>query len=162
MYPYLEFLRRKAKGTIVEIGVHEGVSTACFLLGLEGQKGHLYSIDIDPACGALYDGHPQWTFIHSDSQDAEHVKKIVEPPYDVLMIDGWHEHPVVDNDLKNYAPLVKKGGLILMHDIRMMDVCDAYHKFILSTRYEHFELTGYSEAPNSGAMAWGLGVVYVK
>jgi hypothetical protein len=57
---------------------------------------------------------------------------------------------------------VKPGGLILMHDIRMQDVMDVYHQKIRDTKWVHFELTGYSEAIDSGRMAWGLGVIYVE
>lgn len=163
MYPYLEFLLRKATGEILEIGVEEGVSTACFLKGLEGTSGHLYSVDINKKCGELYKDHPNWSFIFSDSQNVVVVKEaLLATSLDVLMIDGWHEAPIVGKDLENYAPLVKKGGVILMHDIRMLDVMEAYHQFLVKTGYPHFELGGHSEAPNSGGMAWGLGVVYVQ
>lgn len=160
-YPYLEFLRRKGKGNVLEIGVETGVSTACFICGVHEQGGHVWSVDINPSCWVPYSGDPRWTFIASDSQDVTHVKSKIPEVLDVLMIDGWHEHPVPGNDLKNYAPMVKSGGLIIMHDIRMQDVMDAYHQFLVETGYVHFELGGYSESPYSGAMAWGLGVIYV-
>lgn len=163
MFPYVSFLRRKAKGVVLEIGVEKGISTAAFLMGIDdkGDAGHVYSVDIDVKCGELY-RHNKWTFIHSDSQNAELVKSLVPEKIDVLFIDGWHEHPIVDNDLKNYAPLVKSGGLILMHDIRMQDVMDAYHSFLYDVGYLHFELSGVSQSPHSGGMAWGMGVMYVE
>ena len=38
MYEYMDYLRSVAKGNILEIGVRGGVSTACFLLGLEQKR----------------------------------------------------------------------------------------------------------------------------
>lgn len=161
MFPYCKFLRRKAKGRILEIGVDTGISTAAFLLGVEERGGHVYSVDVNAGCGKLYAGHPQWTFICSDSRDTEKIKGIVDE-VDVLLIDGYHEHPIVDSDLNNYAPLVRSGGCIIMHDIRMQDVCEAYHKFIVEKEYVHFELSGLSESRDSNGMAWGLGIIYVR
>lgn len=156
MYPFAEFLRHKAAGTILEIGVRGGSSTSAFLLGLEQQGGHLYSVDIDATCGDLLT-HPQWTFIDSNSGDVASVMSHVPSgSLDILFIDGDHTHPVVDNDLYGYAPFVRDGGLILMHDIVpdyeyvFEDVRDVYHKFLTETGYIHFELPGM----------FGMGVIY--
>lgn len=166
MYEFIQFLRHRAKGNILEIGVRDGVSTASFLLGLEKNGGHLWSLDIDAKCGELFN-HPQWTFIHSDStkEDLERDKQIITP-LDILFIDGDHTHPAVDHDLNHWSKLVRKGGMILVHDIvpppnvtpKMIaegwgteDVRDAYHAFIIKTGATHFELPG----------KFGMGVIYV-
>lgn len=36
--------------------------------------------------------------------------------YDIFYIDGNHEYPVVQSDLKHYAPLVKRGGWLIIDD----------------------------------------------
>jgi predicted O-methyltransferase YrrM len=162
MYEYIDYLRGIAKGNILEIGVREGVSTACFLLGLEQHGGHLYSIDINADCGNLFD-HPQWTFIDGDSSDWRNSLG-VPTSIDILFIDGDHTHPAVDFDLFQWSKLVRDGGLILMHDIipaknlteEMIrdgygtpDVRNAYDRFIAETGYQHLELDGQ----------FGLGVI---
>jgi len=117
MYDYSPFLRKNARGTILEIGVRGGVSTAAFLLGLEENGGHLFSVDINAECGQLYD-HPQWTFIHANSlTDKDRIGMEVNRRPDILFIDGDHRKASFLSDLNNYAPMVRKGGLILVHDI---------------------------------------------
>lgn len=117
MYDYSPYLKFIAKGTILEIGVREGVSTAAFLLGVETAGGHVFSVDVNPACKEIYD-HPQWTFIHAHSViDANEIGETVEGCVDILLIDGDHSYDTVMSDLNNFTPLVKPGGLILMHDI---------------------------------------------
>ena len=59
--------------------------------------------------------------LDADSQNPLTVDKVKEyfenAPIDVLHIDGGHNYEEVMRDWKNYSPLVKKGGLILIHDI---------------------------------------------
>lgn len=150
MFPYLPFLRRKGRGTVLEIGTCQGYSTAAFLLGVEKNGGHVFSVDIDPRCGELYKGHPQWTFIYANSLEVEKIRHAVGRPVDVLLIDGDHTHPVVDHDIEHYGPVVVPGGVILMHDIVIGDVRDAYHAWVVRNKMTHFELPG----------PWGLGVMY--
>jgi predicted O-methyltransferase YrrM len=119
MWEYMEFLRDLASQSqaILEIGVRGGVSTACFLSGLEANGGHLWSIDRDASCVDLYPQNPNWTFIHADSRELRDVNEWL-PRYalDVLFIDGGHDFKTVWADLENYAPRVKADGWILMHD----------------------------------------------
>jgi predicted O-methyltransferase YrrM/glycosyltransferase involved in cell wall biosynthesis len=121
MYDYSPYLREVAKGNVLEIGTEQGISTAAFLVGVEKNGGHVYSVDILPQYDNIYD-HPQWTFIHTNSVvNPEPVYKVITEPIDVLMIDGDHHYESVMADLKNYMPLVKPGGLILMHDVAPCD-----------------------------------------
>ena len=151
MYPYLPYLRRWARGNVLEIGVDRGYSTAALLLGLaDKHEGRLWSVDVGAACAKLYAGNPRWTFVHADSRSIEKVKAAAPGKFDLVLIDGYHEHPVVDEDVANYAPLVKPGGRLVLHDIVMLDVSDVYHTFILRSGWQHFELNGQ----------WGLGVAY--
>lgn len=119
MYDYSPYLRSIARGNILEIGVREGVSTAAFLLGLaeSGEPGHLYSVDVNPQCGSLYDSE-FWTFIHAHSvtQKSE-ILHAVPPEISILLIDGDHYYGSAYSDLVTYSELVRPGGLILAHDI---------------------------------------------
>lgn len=37
-------------------------------------------------------------------------------PYNICYVDGAHDRESVDSDLKYYAPMVKRGGLLVMDD----------------------------------------------
>jgi predicted O-methyltransferase YrrM len=113
---FIPYLREHAKGTILEIGVRNGISTAAFLLGLEERGGHLYSVDINPDCVNRYT-HPQWTFIHADSKQLDVVLAVVPKQLDVLFIDGDHTREGYRFDLRTYSEFVKPGGIIISHDI---------------------------------------------
>ena len=133
MHPFAPFLRLNARGNILEIGVRGGVSTAAFLLGIEQNGGHLFSVDKTAICKNLFAGHPQWTFVNADSQDHKSVYRAIGPdmsaheeptpakPYatsfDIVFLDGAHYRQGIRSDLENYAPLVKRGGMVLVHDI---------------------------------------------
>lgn len=58
---------------------------------------------------------------YGDSHDPEALgwvrDQLVGRQVDVLVIDGDHSFPGVVQDVVMYAPLVRAGGLILMHDI---------------------------------------------
>jgi predicted O-methyltransferase YrrM len=145
MYEYMDFLLDLARQSeaILEIGVRGGVSTSCFLFGLEARGGHLWSIDQDVNCLGLYPQNPSWTFIHANSRNIQEVQaRLPRFPLDVLFIDGGHDFETVWADLENYAPRVKTGGWILMHDAYPIahrrwqhGVPEAYENFIRQTGY---------------------------
>lgn len=111
-HAHLPFLKEHAKGNVLEIGVHCGISTTALLAGLEENGGHLWSIDVHPSCRYVWYGHPQWTFCCTWSGDE------VQPdlPLDLVFIDGNHEFGWVMQDLESWVPKVRPGGLILLHD----------------------------------------------
>ena len=118
MYDYSPYLRSVGRGNILEIGTRGGVSTAAFLLGVEEHGGHVYSVDINDDCKDLYAGHPQWTFIRGNSNtQMREIMNNVDGWFDVLFIDGDHSYDAVCRDLGNFVQWVRKGGLILMHDV---------------------------------------------
>jgi predicted O-methyltransferase YrrM len=112
MWEYSPYMRRIAQGNVLEIGVRYGVSTAAFILGVEANGGHLYSIDIKD-CSNLYN-HPQWTFLQGNSHDMD---LSAVPFLDILFIDGDHSYSGTLADLIRFTPYVKRGGLIMCHDV---------------------------------------------
>jgi len=137
---FLEMARVFRRGTnivILEIGVDISArSTRAFLkgLGMRRKKGTLYSIDIidyenrvKKTCGELSEN---WVFLHGDSKDIEWDQNRL---IDILFIDGDHHYPMVKADYEKYEPFVKKGGLILLHDVttppkRVLGVNRLYHE----------------------------------
>ncbi len=49
-HAHLPFIKSVAKGNVLEIGVHCGISTTALLAGIEENGGHLWSVDVHPAC----------------------------------------------------------------------------------------------------------------
>lgn len=111
-HEHLPFLKSVAKGNVLEIGVHCGISTTALLAGLEENGGHLWSVDVHPACRYVWYGHPLWTFKCPWAGD------LVNPdlPLDMVFIDGDHSYAGVMQDLVTWVPKVKAGGLVLCHD----------------------------------------------
>lgn len=109
-HAHLPFFKEKAKGNILEIGVHCGISTTAILAGLEENGGHLWSVDTHPSCRYVWHGHPQWTFVCPWSGDP-----MPEQEFNVAFIDGDHSYQAVANDL-TFASGHIKHGLILLHD----------------------------------------------
>jgi SAM-dependent methyltransferase len=118
MQHHVPRLRDYAEGTVVELGCRYGSSTTAFLAGLQERGGHLYSIDIADDdvkhTRKQLGDHPQWTFIRGDSHDADVAAQV--PAIDVLLIDSLHTYDQVKGELALWAPKVKSGGRILLHD----------------------------------------------
>jgi len=118
---HLPRLRELAHGDVFEIGVRGGASTAALILGIMQHRGHLYSVDINPHCGTeVFEPMHSWTFICGHStNDAARILTQIPPVLDVLFIDGEHDYPQVCKELVIYGSLVKKGGVILLHDTEL-------------------------------------------
>ena len=79
---------------------------------------------------------------------------------DYLFLDGDHSYEGVRRDFEMYAPLVRSGGLIALHDIAMhhRDAECQVDKFWseIKNEYRHEEIV---EDPRQG---WaGLGILFV-
>ncbi len=167
-FAHLPFFREVGRGNVVEIGVFEGASTSAFLLGVKECGGHVFSIDVDlygKQPGKLFPNTPEWTFINANSfQCANIILPALPPEFDVLFVDGSHEYEDVKLDLSLYSPRVKKGGLILVHDICPPDqkeypggiyfegVRRAFDEFVKEMGFD-FEIREQS---------YGLGVIHVR
>ena len=110
--------------TVVELGVDYGYSTFCFAaLNI----GTIYGID-------WFNGDSQTGYRNTYSNVMDNIQrgnfnnvKIIadkfddvakkwDKPIDILHIDGFHMYEYVKNDFENWYPLVRDGGIILMHD----------------------------------------------
>jgi hypothetical protein len=111
-HAHLPFLKEHAKGNVLEIGVHCGISTTALLAGLEENGGHLWSVDVHPSCRYVWYGHPQWTFVCPWSGDKldESLK------FDLAFVDGDHNEEWVNLDLAKALSQMNSGGMILCHD----------------------------------------------
>lgn len=113
----------------LEIGIMKGQSTKAILLGMSDAKhGKLISIDHKNRHKLLNDYadlESRWEQVRGDSHAEETLEAVKKYGiFDLLLIDGDHTYKGVKQDFEWYVPLVKPGGLILMHDIcnRNVDV----------------------------------------
>jgi predicted O-methyltransferase YrrM len=54
---------------------------------------------------------------HSEETAARLEQLLAGEPLDVLFIDGDHSYDGVRADFERYAPLVRSGGIVALHDI---------------------------------------------
>ncbi len=114
---HLGLLFSLARGNVLELGTRGGVSTAALLAGVERSGGTVISIDIDPTCAKVAEGHPQWKFICSDSRNPDLVSgKTGSEPFDLLLIDTEHVYEITQAELALWGPHIKPGGTICLHD----------------------------------------------
>ena len=106
---------------ILEIGVDRGGSMNMWL-AVSKPGAHYVGVDQTPelVMNREHRGMKK-TLIKGDSRDGDtlaSVRKILDGrPVDFLFIDGGHEEATVRTDLELYGPLVRKGGIVAMHDI---------------------------------------------
>jgi predicted O-methyltransferase YrrM len=121
-----EFVRELKPKKMLEIGVCTGQSTKTILMALGANKsGQLVSIDRKNRQDILEADYPDlkqyWHLVvgsSHDSQTLQAVKNMLEDNelYDMAFIDGDHSYEGVKQDWNDYSPLVKPGGLIMLHD----------------------------------------------
>ena len=154
---------------IVELGVHYGDSyftfcQACDELELNTQ---LYGVDHwqgDKQAGFYGDDvfrevneynqefHSQnSTFLRIDFTEA--LKSFETSSIDLLHIDGSHEYQSVRNDFGNWLPKIKKGGMILLHDILV-----EREDFGVKEFWKEISKNYKTESHQEG---FGLGVIHV-
>jgi predicted O-methyltransferase YrrM len=98
----------------------------------------------------LIKGMSQW------SLTLEEVKIICNNELDFLFIDGNHMYDFVKKDFEMYSPLVKKGGVIALHDIAENEEGGVFNFWNeIKTNYKHKEIL-HSEKKEKG-----IGVLYV-
>jgi cephalosporin hydroxylase len=97
---------------VIELGVRDGVSTTAWLYGLLRTDGRLWSVDIQPAPPIESDW---WTFIQGSDTDPAVFRQLPDS-VDVVFIDTSHTYEHTLAELAMYAPLVRTGGRILLHD----------------------------------------------
>ncbi len=129
----MEVVEAERPDTVVEIGTARGGSL--FLLSrAAAPDAQLLSIDLPGGnFGGGYAAWRKWAYrtlmlpgqrlrlLRGDSHAPATVDRLRAllggRPVDVLFIDGDHSYEGVRADYRSYSPLVRPGGLILLHDI---------------------------------------------
>ena len=112
---------------VIETGVFEGHSSLSTLLALEGNsKGHLYSIDLpspklppgkEPGWIVPEHLRKRWDLKPGKSSDllSDLLKKVKE--VDIFLHDSEHSYENMYWEYKTAWEYIRKGGLLLSHDI---------------------------------------------
>jgi predicted O-methyltransferase YrrM len=163
--------------TVLEIGTASG-GTLFLFSRVASPNASIISVDLP---GGIHGGgYPWWKTIlyrsfasrkqkitlmrvdsHLDATLNDVKKMLGGRKVDFLFIDGDHTYNGVRKDFENYAPLVRKGGLIALHDIASdLDRlgCEVY-KYWNETkpRYRHTEIV-----TTGGQTLYGIGVIFVE
>lgn len=130
---FLRLVSQTKPVTVLEIGTALGGTL--FLISFVAHPEAIF-LSIDLPRTDFGGGYPQWKdrlyksfprngqeihLIRGDSQDfltRDEAKRVLAGrQVDLLFIDGDHRYEGVKRDFELYSPLVRKGGLIALHDI---------------------------------------------
>jgi len=166
----LELLKQKKPKTMLEVGTGKGGTLFLFssVLPLNSKI-----ITLDMRGGTFGAGYPFWMIpllktyrqgkqkqflVQSDSHDEKTLKKIKKilqgEQLDFLFIDGDHSYPGVKRDFELYSQLVRKNGIIALHDIVVTEGGCTVYKFWdeIKKKYKSQEFLGRKKV-------YGIGVV---
>lgn len=172
----MEILKEQKPKYVLEIGTAGGGSLFMLSQVIEDDA---VLISIDLPNGKFGGGYPKnritlynsfarkgqkLELIREDSQSLESfnkIKMILKDNYlDFLFIDGDHSYEGVKKDFELYVPLVKKNGIIALHDIvqGLPENVGGVPKFWnqLKAKYKHAEIV--KDWKQGG---YGIGVVYI-
>lgn len=161
---------------VIEIGTALG-GTLFLWTRISAPDATLVTIDLPG--GKFGEGYPAWKIplfrsfalpgqrmhlIRADSHDPATCGKVEKfldkAPVDLLFIDGDHTYEGVRKDFELYAPLVRKGGLIVLHDIvrHLPETgCDVYTFWQeVKARHRHVEMITDKDQTD-----FGIGVLFV-
>ncbi len=179
--PLIRVLKRRKLRTIVEIGTEKGgtLYTWCkiaepnaLIISIDlpgGPFGGGYSLK-DIKKFRTYKRKNQKLYFfrkdsHKKSTKGELIRKLKGRKIDFLFIDGDHRYSGVKRDWTLYAPLVKKNGLIVFHDILFhpkMPQCKVDRLWNeIKRQYRNREFIDKHD--NRGWGQWGgIGVIYYR
>ena len=122
--PFLDFVAKHAPVVIGEIGLKHGGNSFMFLRKLQNAELYLgMDLVLENINKLKFYRRPSQTMhiLEGNSQLPEVVNRakryLGDRRFDFLFIDGDHEYDGVLEDLIQWYPLVRPGGLIAFHDI---------------------------------------------
>lgn len=148
---------------VIELGVRTGNSTAAFLAAAEAHDGHVWSVDItNPHAPRMWTESGRWTLHVGDDLDPAIVAALPDQ-VDIVFIDTSHLYAQTLAELRLYAPKVKPGGVVLLHDTELeaphgATADDPPFPVAVALR-KHAEANGMTVEWVSGCN--GLGVLYI-
>jgi len=154
--PIIEFLSKRAGKNLigVELGVWKGFNAERMLQSLDIKKLYLVDpyLDYVESTGFVWEDHvknediarnrlkkyeSKIEFLLMNSSEA---KDLIEDELDFVYIDADHRYSHVKEDIENYYPKLKRGGVLAGHDFcaRFLGVVKAVMEFSNSRNLELF------------------------
>lgn len=167
---FLQVLSRYKPETILEIGTANG-GTLFLFAKISNPDAKLISMDLPNRYPenrmrlhkTFATNTQEIIILHQDSHTPKalhRVKNTLEGQMlDCLFIDGDHSYYGVKQDFNMYSPLVRKGGIIALHDICPSKLTRGVAKFWTEVRnkYKHAEIV--KDLSQAGK---GIGILYQR
>jgi predicted O-methyltransferase YrrM len=171
----LELVRELEPRTVLEIGIGAG-GTLFFWSRVAAEDALLVSVDINSpgifgrgapfslVAGAIpLERQRLELLLGVDSHDPQTVAAVesvlADRPLDFLFIDGDHSYEGVKSDFELYAPLVRPGGVVALHDVApRLDAGTGVPRFWKELKAEHET----EERVAADEPSFGIGVVRVR
>lgn len=115
LLPIIGYINPKV---VLEIGMHQGYSMELWRKAFDPRI--LVGVEINSPTPVSYvtEEGMLWNADSTHPSIAEKVKELLKgEPVEFLFIDGDHSAQGVLQDYNLYAPLVRKGGVIVFHDV---------------------------------------------
>jgi len=134
---------------MLELGVREGVSTRALLLAARKNGGLLWSADIDPCLEAQKAIKDLGLNIFWSFHQIDDIKLLTQVQFhriemDLIFVDTNHEYQHTLDELILCDQILRKGGVIIIHDTQAPDYPDeikAVNYFLsIYTNYIYEEL----------------------
>jgi len=170
-------VRRLRPSVVVEIGTHKGGTLVCWS-ALAPASAHIVSIDMICAESGLGTREEDLARVRAQLRPGQRLSAITGDshaqetwhrlsdvlagaPVDFLWIDADHSYAGVKQDMEMYAPLVRPGGLIALHDIHggAANPQAQSHLYWQEIKPRHRTREFIAEREPGGGM--GIGIVYV-
>ncbi len=172
----LSLLQKEKPKYVLEIGTENGGMLFLFSL-IADARAKIITIDLPG--GRFGGGYPLWKIpfykslrkenqkiylLREDSHEEKTLKKVKtilsNQKLDLLFIDGDHTYEGVKKDFKMYSSLVRKKGLIVLHDIvpGPEENVGGVPKFWKEIR-KNYQSQGIEIVENWSQNGYGLGVI---
>ena len=109
----------RTRPAIAELGTRTGQSTSALLAGASETGGHVWSVDPgEVTVPSWWAETGLWSFLPADDMSAD-ATRWVPRRLDVLFIDTSHLYGHTMDELHEYVPRVRPGGIVLCHDVEL-------------------------------------------
>lgn len=129
----------KASYRLVELGTGYG-ACACLMLLASSSHATVYSVDpftrdthgtwqsspaiahqhVQHAAQVLKFDATRWTLYVMSSHEAAEKAAYARARFDLVFVDGDHTYEAVQQDVNDWLPLLRVGGVLLLHDSRRL------------------------------------------